>query len=116
MPPQIKDDDEGEGEVVRIRPDVLQTALLDDMVFRLISLENVMRGIGVQLEELTEIKEQLRALTEQNITLNYPRTAKKLLPVGETVIAFKNKQNKQVTLPDKSHEDIYCPVPIDRCN
>jgi len=114
MPQIILKDDEREGEV-RIRPDVLQTALLDDMVFRLISLEKVMLGIGVKLEELTEIKDQLKLLTEKNITLNYPRTAKKLLPVGETVIAFKNKQNKQVILPDDSREDMYCPVPIELC-
>lgn len=52
---------------------------------------------------------------EKNIILNYPRTAKKLLPVGETVIAFKNKQSKQVTLPDGSREDIYCSVPVELC-
>jgi len=52
---------------------------------------------------------------EKNIFLNYPRAAKKLLPVGETVIQIKNRQSKQVTLPGKSYEDIYCPVPVELC-
>ena len=36
----LKDVEEGK----RIRPDVLQTALLDDIAFRISSLENVIRG------------------------------------------------------------------------
>lgn len=52
MPPKIiLKDDEGEGEVVRIRPDVLQTALLDDMIYKLGSLELVLVDIRTTLSE-----------------------------------------------------------------
>lgn len=50
-----------------------------------------------------------------NIILNYPRAAKKLLPEGVTIIEIKDKEIKQVTLPDGSHEDIYYPFPIKLC-
>lgn len=74
-------------------------------------------------DELLKIEKLLRKVvvsekpdeSEEVRILNYPRTAKKLLPKGKTVIELKKKQNKQVSLPDGSTEDIYSLVPIEFC-